>query len=51
MHSGLVSGFIRLDYKPPQITITWNSFFNSTVSSLGTVSSIALVVHLEQFLQ
>jgi hypothetical protein len=32
----LVTGFIHLNYKPQQITITWNSFFNSSGSSLNT---------------
>jgi hypothetical protein len=37
----LQRGLIRLDYKPQQITITWNIFFNSTDSSLGSSSSTA----------
>jgi hypothetical protein len=31
-----------LAYKPQQIAITWNSFFNITGSSLGTASSTAV---------
>jgi hypothetical protein len=34
--SGLVTGFILIDYKPQQITITGNSFFNSNGSSVGS---------------
>jgi hypothetical protein len=40
--SGLVSGFIRFDYKPQQITIAWNSFFDSWGISLRSAFSTAL---------
>jgi hypothetical protein len=39
--SGLVTGFIRLDYQPQQIEIAGNSFFDSAGSSLGSASSTA----------
>jgi hypothetical protein len=39
---GLDPEFIRSDYKPRQITIAWNSFLNSTVCSLGPISSTAV---------
>jgi hypothetical protein len=39
--SGLVTGFIRLAYKPRQIKIAGNSFFYSTGNALGLASSTA----------
>jgi hypothetical protein len=41
----LVTGFIRLDYKPRQITITFNSFFNGNGSSLEAASSTGFAYH------
>jgi hypothetical protein len=38
--SGVITGFIRLDYKQ-QLAIAWNSFFDSSGSSLGSASSTA----------
>jgi hypothetical protein len=42
--SGFVAGFIRLDYKPQQVTITWDSFFNSTGISFFNLFCLALAV-------
>jgi hypothetical protein len=40
-------GFLCLDYKPQQITLTWNSFFDNICGSLGSASQqllLALIV-------
>jgi hypothetical protein len=41
MDYGLVTGFVRLDYKPQQITIASDNFFDSICSSSGSASSTA----------